>query len=273
MSKLLLDENPLVIIPSLAKKIGLNEAIFIQQVHYWLQISKNTENGKKWAYNTYEQLELQFPFWSQKTIKRIVTNLKDAGYLLVENLSKDTRDKTNWYSIDYAKFDVLMDGTTCPDGAGQNDPMHKDKMTRCIETNCPDVIVKSFDRDYTETTTETTTENIKKIEPLLPFWLDKEAWKRWVAFRKELKKPLTKSTIELQLALLEENKKNHVEIINQSIMNGWQGLFKIKATKGTRDTSNNLNLAEKWLQKNERESFADNNLYFDAEVAEVRDVR
>lgn len=35
MSKLLLDSNPLVIIPELAVAVGLNESIILQQLHYW----------------------------------------------------------------------------------------------------------------------------------------------------------------------------------------------------------------------------------------------
>lgn len=165
MSKLLLDESPLVIIPSLAKKIGLNEAIILQQIHYWIQSSKKVINGIKWTYNTFEELEDQFPFWSQKTIKRTIYSLRDMGYLLIENHSADKRDKTNWYSINY---DLLSDGNSekdseiwCPDASGQNDPMEEDKMTRSHRdkmTRCN--IVKSL----TENTTENTTEkkNIKK---------------------------------------------------------------------------------------------------------------
>ena len=41
MSNLLLNEVPLMCQPSLATKIGLNEAIFIQQLHYWLNRSTN----------------------------------------------------------------------------------------------------------------------------------------------------------------------------------------------------------------------------------------
>ncbi|SDN86290.1 hypothetical protein SAMN05443253_12225 [Bacillus sp. OK048] len=40
MSRLLINEGPVKIIPSLATKIGLNEAVVLQQIHYWLGISK-----------------------------------------------------------------------------------------------------------------------------------------------------------------------------------------------------------------------------------------
>ena len=50
---LLISEPPLQVLPSLAVKIGLNEAIILQQVHYWLLKSNNIRDGYKWVYNSY----------------------------------------------------------------------------------------------------------------------------------------------------------------------------------------------------------------------------
>jgi hypothetical protein len=61
MSTLLINEAPLMIVPSLAVEIGLNEAVVLQQIHYWLNISKHKIKGKKWVYNTYEDWQKQFP--------------------------------------------------------------------------------------------------------------------------------------------------------------------------------------------------------------------
>ena len=47
---LILDERPLVVIPSLACAIGLNESMILQQLHYWLQRSKNNKENRKWVY-------------------------------------------------------------------------------------------------------------------------------------------------------------------------------------------------------------------------------
>ncbi|WP_223672870.1 helix-turn-helix domain-containing protein [Proteus terrae] len=70
-----------------------------------------------------------------------------------------------------------------------------------------------------------------KKEPI-PDWLDREIWFNWIDYRNEIKKPFkTKKTFELQVKfLLEclEEGYSPEEIINQSIANGWQGLFKPK---------------------------------------------
>ena len=55
MNKLLISEQPLQVLPGLAAKIGLNEAIFLQQLHYWLVKSKHEHDELRWVYNTYEE--------------------------------------------------------------------------------------------------------------------------------------------------------------------------------------------------------------------------
>ena len=75
-SSILFKEEPLVINRGLAKLIGLNEAIVLQQVHYWLDINRKTKNnfhdGRTWTYNTYETWqEENFDIWSLRTVKRI----------------------------------------------------------------------------------------------------------------------------------------------------------------------------------------------------------
>ncbi|HDE3362621.1 TPA: DnaD domain protein, partial [Staphylococcus aureus] len=41
MNKLLIDDYPIQVLPKLAELIGLNEAIVLQQIHYWLNNSKH----------------------------------------------------------------------------------------------------------------------------------------------------------------------------------------------------------------------------------------
>ncbi len=79
MNKLLLNEAPLIILPTLACAIGLNEAIFIQQLYYWLEKSSVYFDNKKWVYKSLKEWENEFPFWSKSTIKRGYILLKKFG--------------------------------------------------------------------------------------------------------------------------------------------------------------------------------------------------
>lgn len=105
----LLDEYPLLVMPSLAKQVGLNKAIFLQQLHYWLQKSKHEHKGRKWVYNSYPRWQEQFPFWSINTLKRTVTGLEKDGLVLVDNFNKMKADKTKWYTIDYTQLESTID--------------------------------------------------------------------------------------------------------------------------------------------------------------------
>lgn len=61
----------------------------------------------------------------------------------------------------------------------------------------------------------------------------KEAWNRWITHRKELRKPLTASTIAAQLKKLAVwGETRAVAAINHSITAGWTGIF--EETQGAR---------------------------------------
>lgn len=69
----------------------------------------------------------------------------------------------------------------------------------------------------------------------LPDWLSAEIWSSWVAHRRDLKKPIkSQQTVTQAINLLDRCRLNGYspeEIINQSIANGWQGLFEPKGAK------------------------------------------
>ncbi|MEP8680825.1 conserved phage C-terminal domain-containing protein [Enterobacter ludwigii] len=173
---LLMPSRPIVINPDLAYSIGLNEAIALQQVNYWLKETTSglERDGVRWIYNTTEQWLEQFPFWSESTLKRTFTRLKSLGVLKVEQLNKSQRDMTNYYTINYES--ELLDevkvtkskSSKCTLPSGQNEPMEEVKMKRStgskrtalIRSNCTDVL--------TENTTENTTDIKNPICPVAP---------------------------------------------------------------------------------------------------------
>ena len=141
---LLMPSRPIVINPDLAYSIGLNEAIALQQLNYWLQETNSglERDGVRWIYNTTEQWLEQFPFWSKSTLKRTFARLKSLGVLKVEKLNKSQRDMTNYYTINYES--ELLDEvkvtkskkSKCTVPSGQNDTMecetlHRVKTNRC----------------------------------------------------------------------------------------------------------------------------------------------
>lgn len=108
-SSLLINEPPLQVLPSLAKLIGLNEAIVIQQVHYWLGKSKNKRDGRTWVYKTYPEWREEFPFWSEDTIGRVIRKLEKTVLLIgTDKYNAVKTDRTKWYSIHYENLNSLL---------------------------------------------------------------------------------------------------------------------------------------------------------------------
>ncbi|MDP4146491.1 MAG: hypothetical protein Q8936_18765 [Bacillota bacterium] len=101
-------EKPLILNVELAKLIGLNESIVLQQMQYWLEKSHHTIEGVKWIYNTYADWKLQFPFFSESTIRRIIKRLEDKDIIRSSNFNKSKMDNTKWYTINYDFFCQLQ---------------------------------------------------------------------------------------------------------------------------------------------------------------------
>ena len=73
--------------------------------------------------------------------------------------------------------------------------------------------------------------NTSVVASDLPEWLDKDAWSSWVSYRADTRHKLTPQTVKLQLRFLEKDIPHHKQIIEQSIQNGWTGLFAVKSDK------------------------------------------
>ncbi|WP_034991625.1 conserved phage C-terminal domain-containing protein [Liquorilactobacillus vini] len=150
MNKYLLDEHPLIVIPKLAIAVGLNEAIVLQQINYWLNKSNKVIDGKKWTYNSYKDWQKQLPFWDTRTIQRIFRGLEKDKLISTGKFNKMKFDKTKWYTIEYDNLSSRI---------RQVDVMEDDKLTQPIpDTN-------------TDTSSDTSlkTYSPAKAEPPLPF--------------------------------------------------------------------------------------------------------
>ena len=95
------------------KGIGLNGAIAIQIIHYWISQYKQQEreqnfrDGRYWHYSTYDELhEKYFPFISEvKTVKSVFLRLEHFGVLLSGAYGAGRK---KWYTIDYDELDRLI---------------------------------------------------------------------------------------------------------------------------------------------------------------------
>ena len=143
MSSLLIDDYPILVLPKLATEIGLNEAIILQQMHYWINKSNHIHDNKRWIYNSYKEWEQHFPFWSNATIRRTISSLEKQELVLVGNYNKAGFDKTKWYSINYSTLEGVSKRFA------QNEQTSCSKRANAVVQN-----EQTNTRDYTENTSD-----------------------------------------------------------------------------------------------------------------------
>ena len=160
------NKRPIVIDADLAEHIGLNEAITLQQLHYWAGSTSSgvDHDGRRWIYNSHQEWKKQFPFWKIDTIKRNFASLKEKGLILVEQLAKSKHDRTNYYAIDYAALDKKEAESRVLDDECK---LHSSTSADCTDRVAEDALIDKGNVPpsigaksavLTETTTETTPE-------------------------------------------------------------------------------------------------------------------
>lgn len=109
----------------IAEKYGVDRAIMLQNLVYWVKYNaangKNLHEGKFWTYNSVKAFEKIFPFWTYKTIRRILESLLKDGLIVVNNFNESTYDRTSWYSlseeiIEAFKLGEFLGKCICPNG-------------------------------------------------------------------------------------------------------------------------------------------------------------
>lgn len=128
---LLMKRRPLLFSPELARRVGLSEAIALQQICYWVTETESgvEHQGRRWIYNTYAEWAKQFPFWSEDTIKRTMNSLRTQGLILVEQLNKSKHDRTNYYTVNDQSPHLFDEGKSAPSMSAQSPLLHPEITT------------------------------------------------------------------------------------------------------------------------------------------------
>lgn len=282
MSRLLIHDYPLMVSPRLAVAIGLNEAIFLQQLHYWLGTSGKERDGRRWVYNTLPEWNAQFPFWGLNTVRRTIGNLEEGGLVdSTDAFNVIKSDRTKWYTINYPAVEALEAGLlestghlpkmgrpsaqngqvlasaqngqvipeteitseTLKDGAenrraGQvasSSPPEADEQPPHAFTGPTETADKGSRRDHA-----TKNRNVpgggaaaRAADMPLPGALAAlegfaVTWAEWLAYRRARRLTTAPATLKRQLEML-EGQPDPRAVVEQTITNGWNGLFPLKA--------------------------------------------
>ena len=93
MKSPILSERQLLISPTLAATIGLEEAVMLQAIadliEYREKVKRNDDSALTWIKVSYRELESLLSFWDLSEIKRIQESLQNLGMIRIEPLNSN----------------------------------------------------------------------------------------------------------------------------------------------------------------------------------------
>ena len=98
MTTSLIPERPLLISPTLAATIGLDEAVMLHVISELLLVhAPQYRQQRRWAEISFDTLLNAMPFWQASDIRRVQRSLQELGLLLVESAAGNAQ--TQLYAI------------------------------------------------------------------------------------------------------------------------------------------------------------------------------
>ena len=205
----------------LAKEYGVNCAILLANFDYW--IAKNRANnvnyydGRYWTYNSKKAFAELFPYLGEKQIRSALDKLINEG-LITGNYNASAYDRTLWYAFTEKGESIClkrpMETDERSNGLVENGQPIPNNKPNINTDSKPNILLGGF--DFSETTEEELNEALKDFEEM----------------RKKIKKPLTerakRGIIKKLYDLSGGNASIAVDILDNSIMNSWQGIFELK---------------------------------------------
>ena len=181
---------------------------------------------------------------NKDTLTKYMKELKESRYIQVKQNKTNNRFANNIYYITPDKQPIIQEEySTCP----------KISDTKPSDTKPSDT------KEYTYTNNSITNNNIinnnntnkkekrnTEIDDLIESYTDNkeliDTLYEFIKFRKGIKKAMTTQAVKLMLNKLNKLSNNDsikIEILNQSILNGWTGIFELKNGYNRNITNNN----------------------------------
>lgn len=167
----------------------------------------------------------------KETVSRWVSNLSKRGYVKTQLIYKEgTKQIINRYiQINQGGVDKKVNTPIDKKGIDNNTSINNTSIKRKNKQKDFDLV--SLVAEIFED------QNISNVK------VNYDAFTEWVEFRKDIKKPLTRISAKKQIKMLiKYTAEQQREMIDASIMNGYQGLFEPKQQK----QNNNNNSTDEW---------------------------
>lgn len=227
---------------NIAKEYGVHCAVVFQHIWHWVKKNEANEtnyyDGKYWTYNSIKAFGDLFPYLSKKQIETALKKLRDEGLIETGNYNVVRYDRTLWYAVTEKGKSILMYG----ENRFSNDVESNSQIGEIENANLGNRIPSEVEPiPYINTNRNTdrnSYRNTNNKREAVYYPNDERlnlAFTDYVEMRKQIKKPMTEKAIDLAMKKLEELSKGDndiaVQVLDQSVLNSWQGLFPLKEEK------------------------------------------
>lgn len=219
----------------LAAEIGLNEAILLQNIAYWVKKNEandvNFHDGCYWTYNSAAAFSKLYPFWTPRVIKYALAKLQQGEYIKTAQYNKDKMNHTNWYTLTEKGW-LLISKHGQQKQEQQQEPVQNESIDGTKLSNRR--YKNDFPSIYTNIKHTDNKQGVRaRARDLPPFDNPSpslvEAWEGYVEMRKLIKKPLTERAGKLVAGKLQklapDDDERKAAILNQSVEHSWLGVF------------------------------------------------
>jgi len=122
----------------IAKKYGVDEAIIIENLYFWIAHNKANEthlhDNDYWTYNSVRAFTKLFPYWSNRQIERIINSLEAQELIKIGNYNVSPYDRTKWFALTNKVYSIYANGEI-ETSKDVNENTHKVEPIPDITTN------------------------------------------------------------------------------------------------------------------------------------------
>jgi len=173
------------------------------------------------------------------TAKRNVKALELAGYIMRRRLPENrcayvvaNSRKWRWRDRRQCINATTRKGENPPTDGGARAKMHPAQGQECTHRDGENALAN---KETLHNLTKNVTKPTAPDTDSLPDWMPQENWQGFVDHRRRMRAPLTPRAIKLivdQLSSLRERGQPPEAVLDQSVINGWRGIFELKGTNG-----------------------------------------
>lgn len=184
-----------------AKQYGVNEAIMIKNLWFWIKKNKANEkhfhDGRTWTFNSKRAWAELYPFWTERQMRIILESLIKQGVLVTGRYNKIGFDRTLWYAF---KDESIM----------LNSPVHWTKQSSTLDENVQPI---------PDTLPDTLPDTYIAIDEIVNFWNSFNIVRHDISVLKKQKDKVDKIKKVISIHGIEKVKKtisNYAHIVSNS---------------------------------------------------------